>query len=140
MRDKQVFIVNVQKSLLTRTVTMEGYVYSLSYSPDGRFLCVVTNQSLSLIDPETGEIIKEIGYNNGRPKYSFSDNGKSLVVAHVPPLSNVTVYDTDSWGVVFSRNKTAAKRSSVSISADGKKLLFGLSDCRLELWNLDLLD
>jgi WD40 repeat protein len=53
--------------------------------------------------------------------------------------SSIEIYDTSSWRLVFEREKTEANRNSLSFSNDATKLLIGLSDCRIEVWDLALL-
>ena len=59
-----------------------------------------------------------------------------MLVASQGQKNEVRVVNTKSWKKVFSRSKTAGKRSSVALSKDGQKALIGLGDCRVEMWDL----
>lgn len=110
---------------------------SAEFSPDDRFLIAVMSTKVVVRDAESGETVAELvpEKRKGNLVTGFSGNGKRFVVCNSAKDGEVQIYSTESWEPVFERDKTQHDRMSVSISNDGQLVLFGLSDCRLEIWD-----
>ena len=107
------------------------------FSPDDRFLVTVMTSKVVVRDAESGETVAELVPNNrkGIPVAAFSVNGNRFVVCDSAKEGKVQVYSTESWEPVFERDKTQHDCKSVSVSNDGQFIVFGLADCRLEIWD-----
>lgn len=116
-----------------------GQISSILFSPDNKSL--ITNsfpRHVHVWDADTGALIRklELEKSVGRVLSCFSRRGERLVVCGESKESEVKVYDTESWKEVLQRDKSQHNRQSIAISDDGQFLLLGLSDCRLEIWEL----
>ncbi|MFK7765785.1 MAG: WD40 repeat domain-containing protein [Mariniblastus sp.] len=109
---------------------------NLRYSPGGRFLIASNFPGLWIWDTKSGEEVYSLKEQQGSYLVSFSKDDKRLAICKRNATSEVEVLDTSSWKKVFSREKTQGQRSSIALSDTGNKILFGLSDCRVELWDL----
>ena len=107
------------------------------YSPDGRF--VVANSSgdkrrIFVFNAADGE---EVYQAEEKTKFAFSGDGRRMLVSKTSMNDVVEILDTKSWKPVFSREKTQDSRSSFALSKNGRKVLIGLKDCRVECWDLN---
>ena len=112
-----------------------GQIQSLGYSPKGRFMVASGFRGLWVWDVASGEVVKLIE-EQGPHFFSFCKDGSRMVTSARGKNSTVTVFDTDSWKKIIDRKQTQADRNCIVLSDDGQKLLFGLTDCRLEIWDL----
>ncbi len=108
----------------------------LKYSPDGKFIAAANGKSVDVWEAETGELLKELPAEANQSLFGFSGDSKRIAVCGRDEQSRVRVYDTKSWESVFERAATQGNRSRVSLSTDGQLAVFGLADCRLEVWDL----
>ena len=73
-----VWQVETGKQLLTCKVN-EGWVWSVAFSPDSRFLASSANRTVNLWDVQTGECIKQFkGYSDRVFSLAFSPDGRLL--------------------------------------------------------------
>ena len=113
---------------------------SIDYSPDGKYFYGTHQKGVTVWDSESQVEVFNLEKRIGNPKIAFSKSCTRMVVCPQHSKSSVEIYDTKSWKVVKSRDQTQANRTSVALSGDGQKLLIGLADCRLELWDLALIN
>jgi WD40 repeat protein len=136
-RGNKVFVVDTQTGeTISENVTADyDNIRSLNYSPDGRFLAVSGNRGLWIWDTANGEMVKNFE-GRGQQDFDFSKDGSRLAICSRDSRSDVEVYETDSWKKILEGKQTKADRSCVALSEDGQKLLIGLVDCRVEIWDL----
>jgi WD40 repeat protein len=112
-----------------------GQIQLLGYSPKGRFLAASGYRGLFVWDVASGEVVKLIE-EQGNQHFSFSKDGSRMVTSAHGKNSTVRVFDTNTWKRIIDHKQTQADRSCIVLSDDGQKVLFGLADCRLEIWDL----
>ncbi|MEL7497353.1 MAG: hypothetical protein AAFN77_07055 [Planctomycetota bacterium] len=112
-------------------------IQKLAYSPDGRWLAATNRFKVSLIDTQTGEVVHSIDRLN-QPMMAFSPDSSKFVVAASEKGDAIRILETDSWTSTFSRGGTQHDRTAIGILGD--RLLIGLKDNRLEVWDLSLLN
>ncbi|MGK7876517.1 MAG: toll/interleukin-1 receptor domain-containing protein [Xenococcaceae cyanobacterium] len=115
----------------------DGWVFSVSLSPDGKTLASGSeDKTIKLWDLETGKEIHTLQGHDGRVfSVSFSPDGKTLATGSKDKTIKLwnletgreirTLQGHDDW--VFS----------VSFSPDGKTLASGSEDNTIKLWNLE---
>ncbi|MEM7783089.1 MAG: hypothetical protein AAF623_07030, partial [Planctomycetota bacterium] len=65
------------------------------------------------------------------------EDGKRFAYSSYGKNSDLVVLDTRNWKSLFQRNLTQADRSGLCLSPDGKSILIGLKDTRIEHWDLN---
>ena len=136
-RQDELYLVNAEtgETFAELKVGESGHLNGVKYSPSGKFLFASSHEGTWIWDSESGDEVQKIERKRGT-LFSFSKDDRRLAIGHTSQSTEIEVLDTKSWKKVFGRDKTEAGRSSVSLSDDGSKLLIGLSDCRMELWDL----
>ncbi len=136
-RQNNLYLVNAEtgETFAELQLGKSGHMSAVSYSPSGKFLVASSHEGTWIWDTESGDEVQKIERNRGT-LFSFSKDDRRLAIGQTGQSTEIEVLDTKSWKKVFGRDKTEAGRSSVSLSDDGSKLLIGLSDCRMELWDL----
>ncbi|MBP9479801.1 MAG: hypothetical protein KBF12_14455, partial [Sebaldella sp.] len=104
-------------------------IYSLSYSPDGKYLASGSNNTIKIWDVNTSKETKNfIEYNYPILSLSYSPNGKYLA-------SGVKVWDVNNGkgleGFLGHRDLV----TSVCYSPDGKYLASGSGDKTIKIWD-----
>ena len=114
-----------------------GQILAAEFSPDDRYLVTTMSTIVIVRDAETGEIVTELApeKRRGRLISAFSTAGNRFVVCDSDKDGSVQIYSTDDWQPVFERSVTQHGRKSVTVSDDGQLIVFGLTDCRLEIWD-----
>jgi WD40 repeat protein len=106
------------KNLLT--IRHDNYVYSVAFSPDGRYLAGACSKApehgVKIWDAASGDQLRMLGRREGAVySIAFSRDGKRLAAAGAPTRGRVTVWDVPTgkeqrtfvlahavWGVTFS--------------------------------------
>lgn len=52
----------------------------------------------------------------------------------------VEIYDTEKFGLEYSHQTNIFEKQAGAFSSDGTVLAFALSDCRVEVWELDQME
>ena len=137
-RANKIMVIDPETGEIAREIgDGNSYVSKFDYSPSGRFMYWVGNTGFHVLDSETGDEVFSLN-QPGSSSIAFSKDETKMVSCKGSKDSEVVVYDTKSWSELVSRNKTEADRRSIAFSPDGQNLLIGLGDCRMELWDLDL--
>lgn len=114
----------------------QGYSNSFGFSPNGELIHSADHQSLTVWDADTGDQAFRVDLQQGAPVIAYSKSGSYLASCQRGKDSDVVVYNTRNWSQAYKRSKTVSDRTSLAFSPDGAKLLIGLRDCRMELWDL----
>ncbi len=135
--NNRALVIDLESGQDAYEIEGEIQVGSLAFSPDNRFLLTLDQRQICRVwDRETGGLIKELTESPSSLMPTFSEDGKKMLVCPNSKQATVEVYRTDTWEPVFQRDGTQADRSSARLSGDGQHIVFGLTDCRIEVWDL----
>lgn len=111
-----------------------AHVTKLIFSRQGDWLAVATKRDVCILDVETGKELERFDIPNALIAYA-SDAGQLLVAASKTG-SKTRIYDTMTWDLAFEHATKTSSKADATISNDGRRVAFALSDCRFELWDL----
>jgi len=117
----------------------DNYVWSVSFSPDGKTLATGSrDNTIKLWSLETGKEIRTLkGHDNYVRSVSFSPDGKTLATGSDDKTIKLWSLETGKEIRTLKGHDNAV--FSVSFSPDGKTLATGSADNTIKLWSLDLL-
>jgi len=124
-----------QESLLIRTVLREpGIIYSLSYSPDGRYIATAgVGNALELRSSEDGTRLRTFkGHNNFVNSLAFSPDGNYLATASED--STIKIWNVEDASCVSTLKGHTDAVAAVAYFPDGKSLASGSTDGTVRLW------
>ncbi|MFT5301096.1 MAG: WD40 repeat protein [Mariniblastus sp.] len=136
---RRLVVIDVETGDVISDQTMPNQIRQVAYSRTGKFLFVDFHQGTVVYETATGDEVKRFESRHGACHLAFSKDDVRMVLCPTGASENVEVFDTRNWKSTFSRGKTQANRTCISISDDGQKLLVGLADCRMEMWDLALI-
>ncbi len=112
-------------------------VFDLRWSPDGRFVAFVTQDSeAGLIDVKTSKVVQNFsGHSSGVWRVAWSPDGRRL--ATVGQDACLRVYDPVSGGQVahISHGLGKEELQALGWSPDGRQILTGGYDRHVRVWN-----
>ena len=136
-QDKKLYLIDTQSGETICEIESDSNRYSsVQYSPDGRFVVARINSGKSKISVFNATDGQEVYQAEDKTRFTFSEDGKRMLVSKTSENAMVEILDTKSWKPVFSRDKTQGQRASFALSKNGQKVLIGLEDCRVECWDL----
>lgn len=140
-RGNKIYAVDAQTGELIADYSPDKatQIQRVEYSPEGRFIAAASHRGVTIWDASSSELAHDV-VDRGAQHFSFSKDGTRLAVSPRGRTSMALVYDTENWKTIMERKDTAADRSCIALSDDGQKLLFGLTDCRVEVWDLAKVD
>ncbi len=114
----------------------KGYVYDLTYSPDGKLFAVSGTMGIWIYDAHTGEERNLLlGHGSGGvPAVAFSPNNKLLASGRCDKTIRLWDPQTGQHKATFAGHQDAVY--SVAFSPDGKKLASGGEDETIRLWDV----
>jgi YVTN family beta-propeller protein len=147
--DPQRIIVPTNQVLspLGRQVAYGGRPVDLALSPDGRWLAVLDQKLVLLVNPETAQIVARAGHKGGSyAGLSFTPDGKRLLAASIQ--GTIGVFDVTDGGALVAREPiTLAGQAGadpegilpvgLAIGAEGRSLWVALN-LRNALAEIDL--
>ncbi|MBW4628105.1 MAG: CHAT domain-containing protein [Brasilonema octagenarum HA4186-MV1] len=111
-------------------------VTSVSFSPDGKTLASVSNNTVKLWDINSGREIKTLnGHRFGVNSVSFSPDGKTLASASID--KTVKLWNLNSGREIKTLIGHTDSVYSVSFSPDSKTLASASGDKTVKLWDRD---
>ena len=118
-----------------RFIGHQGWVLSVSYSPDGKTLASGSSDgTVKLWNRETGEEIDTLSGHQGRVlSVSYSPDGKTLASGGLD--GTVKLWNRETGEEIGTLRGHQGWVRSVSYSPDGKTLASGSDDGTVKLWN-----
>jgi WD40 repeat protein len=119
-------------------VKEKSSISSVAYSPKGDSLAVGTANVVKLLDPETGDVRRELtGHKSNVRSVAFTPDGKQL--ASGSNDRTVNIWNVSTGEVQRTIADFRGGVGSVSISSDGKWLATACGDKdAVKLWNLEM--
>jgi WD40 repeat protein len=111
----------------------------ISFSPAGDFLAATCNVGVWVWELSSGKEVQHFEIK-GPNHIAFSADGSRMAICGSDKSADVQVLEVGSWKSVLARDHTESNRTSIALSDEGTKLLIGLTDCRVEMWDLHLID
>jgi|GEM_PF-2404952 len=125
----------VKKSEIFKKLEEKQEVFSLAYSPDGKYLASGNKDSKIMIwDIDKQKMIKMVeGHKEKIYSLSYSPNGKYLVSGGLD--SRIKIWDTSTWKVIKTIKNHVAGVRSIKYSPDGRYLASGSDDGSVIIWD-----
>jgi WD40 repeat protein len=131
----------VASQRLVRTIQTDTSMFSLAYSPDGKWLASGDlGNTVRLWDVASGEVLRAMS-RPGLPNVfvwsvTFSPDGKLLAAGSSD--ATVTLWDAATGQLIRAFDSHTQAVTSVAFSPDGRRLASGSLDATLRLWAVDL--
>jgi WD40 repeat protein/serine/threonine protein kinase len=111
-----------------------GNVYSLEYSPDGRYLAINQWGLIKIWDAATGKEIRTIeAHRDETWSVAYSPDGRRLASASFD--HSIKIWDTTDWNEIRTLRGHTDRVMSVAFSPDGNRLASGSADSTVKVWD-----
>ncbi|MCL2801821.1 MAG: hypothetical protein FWD28_08710, partial [Treponema sp.] len=127
-----------------RTFSSSGWVYSIAFSPDGKYLlsCFGGNNfyqtesnDIRLWDITTGHEIRAfLGYETNFKSVAFNSDGRQFITGSFDGL--VKLWDTATFENIRSFTGHLSSVNTVVFSPDGRQIISGSDDNTIKLWDV----
>jgi WD40 repeat protein len=114
--------------------TLKGQTWPLTFSPDGRLLLSYTSQSLRVWEVLTASELLVLPTIDGNAKAAFSSDGRLL--AAIAPSGEIFLWDLREGKELHRFKGFDAQVTSLAFAPDGSRLVSGLSDSTLLVWDV----
>jgi WD40 repeat protein len=109
-------------------------VKAMVFAKDASWLAMNTANEVIVVASDSGQELKRIPISD--PLIAYATDSDELVVTSTHKGSSVTYYDCRNWQVALEHRTTTSPRASIAVTADGQRLALGLTDGRLEFWDI----
>jgi WD40 repeat protein len=126
-----------QKSEFNRLEKHDGFVVTVSFSPDSQTIASGSwDNTIKLWDVKTGKEIRTLyGHDDAVYSVSFSPDGKTLASSGAD--NTIRLWDVQTGEEIRTIRGHNNYVFTVSFSPDGKTLASGSSDKTIKLWNVE---
>ncbi len=138
IQNGEVFLISTKTKEELHKFSAPAGAHKLAISGDGKLLAVAGAKQIEVWNPETGEFLKVL--DGELAHVAFSARSSRMLIAPSGGEAPARVIDTESWKTVREYGSKAGDRNSADISADGRQVVIGLADGRLEHWRLESMD
>ena len=113
---------------------LKAFVTSVGFSPDGRFLAAVFQETVEFWDVEAAKQLFELkGHADEVYGFAFSPDGTRLATAGADNVA--LLWDTESGKMVLKLEGHSDKVTSIAFSPDGRQLATSSWDKTLKIWD-----
>jgi WD40 repeat protein/serine/threonine protein kinase len=118
----------------------DGLGTVMTYSKDGKLLAVGDKNELRVLDARSLNLITNLihplpfGWEYSFCVYSIAFSGNLMAAGY--RLGEIKIWDTKTWAELASWRAHPSHLLGLDFSADGKLLVSGGSDCRIQVWDL----
>jgi len=117
--------------------TIEGFklsVGSIAFSSDGKLIACGSGKEISIINPESGEIIKNIPFRKFTGVFGFSPDGKWLVTGN---MEEIIIIDMATYTELKRLKASLATPQTAVFDNDNKTLVCGYyDDNNIRIWDV----
>ncbi len=132
--DGKVKIIEVD-SAETLIETDARDVNQMLFAKSGEWIAITKPSGITILETKTGKKLKQIDVP--KPLISYAFESDELVVTSKKAGSPVRIFETGTWQAIFEHKTKTADRVAISTSYDSKRIAFALSNCCVELWDVD---
>lgn len=109
-------------------------VEELIFAPNGKWLAMSTSNDVTVFETESGKQLKKINLSD--PMIALAHQTSELLIVSKKKGAPVQLLETQNWTTVWEHSTETSNRETAAISHDGKRIVFGLSNCCFELWDV----
>ena len=134
--DGTIKLWNANNGALIRTIPDHTKpLSSVVFSPDGSKIASgsIDDCDIVLWDVNTGNIIRKIGSSEFVDAVEFSPNGNTIAGGGAD--GKITLWDTNTWSLIWTINDFPQQVSSIKFSPDGNTIASGSYAGTIKLWN-----
>ena len=124
-----------QQPKLVLPIGHTGYVRTVEFSPNGKFILTSGDVTAKLWDRNSGYLLSNFqGYEPGVQSAKFSLDGKKIIIASND--SSIKIWDVKSERLITELKGHTHIVYSAEFSSDGTKVLSNSEDGTAKLWNV----